>query len=350
MPKISLVIAHPDRMHRRRLADTLAPLPQIDLVAETRDLMSTYAEVEEREPMAVIIAEGLAQMPEFEVMRALFSALDVRWLVVTAEGGSERNVTSHPWNRKSDLFAVDADAAPNQLLGTLETLTRTARHQGPATVPASSQRPSRPAPATAANGRFILIGASTGGVDALLTVLSSFPAACPPTFIVQHTGSGFGESLARLLDRQCQAVVRTARDGDSVKQGEIVVAAGCRSHLLLAGGKPMRTTMKADGPVSGHMPSVDAMFRSALPGAQRAVAALLTGMGRDGANGLLALRQAGARTIAQDEASCTVYGMPRAAAELGAAEVVLPLTEIGPALLRASTSPAPGHSQRMSAT
>mgnify|MGYP001192621139 FL=1 len=109
----------------------------------------------------------------------------------------------------------------------------------------------------------------------------------------------------------------------------------------------MRIRLARDAPVSGHMPSVDVLFQSAIPGAKRAVAALLTGMGRDGAEGLKALRDSGAITIAQDQATSTVYGMPRAATELGAVQSSLPLQEIGPAILRACATPHTVPRQRM---
>ncbi|ANT62171.1 chemotaxis protein [Salipiger sp. CCB-MM3] len=343
MPKISLIVAHTDLALRRQIAAGLRGAEAIDVISETHDLMTTYTAVEEREPMAVLIGEGLAMLPEFEVMRALFATLDVRWLVIKACSAPRPDAPASPWDKRSDLFAIDPGILPDQLAAELRTLTRTTRRRG---------APVAPPPVASAGprgNRFILLGASTGGVDALLTVLSSFPQDCPPTFIVQHTGGGFGDSLTRLLDRQCAAEVRPARDGQRVDHGQVVIAAGSRAHLHLAGGKPMRIALRAGEPISGHMPSVDALFTSALPGASRAVAALLTGMGRDGAQGLKALREAGATTIAQDEASCIVYGMPRAARELGAAQSTLPLPEIGPALLRACAADAPSHCGRRSA-
>jgi two-component system chemotaxis response regulator CheB len=189
----------------------------------------------------------------------------------------------------------------------------------------------------------ILIGASTGGVDALLAVLTRFPQECPPTLVVQHTGSGFGESLAGLLDRQCLPNVLLANGPMPLRRGQILVGAGIRAHLVLDGRAATRVTTIADGPVAGHVPSVDRLFLSALPVAPRVSAALLTGMGRDGADGMKALRLAGAHTLAQDEASCVVYGMPRAAVEQGGVDRVLPLNKIAEALLaRRRTSVGPG--------
>lgn len=345
MSSITLIIAIPDVALRRKIATDLRSAPSVEIVGETHDLMTTYTEVEEKSPMAVVISGRLAREPEFEVMRALFSALDVRWLVISDQsGGAWRNQDS-PWEKNSDLFPVSGNLSGSELYERLRTVTRQGRRTGraapgqpTATAPAASQ--------AAESGAFILIGASTGGVDALISVLATFPSNCPPTFIVQHTGGGFGESLTRLLDRQCAAEVRPARDGDRIGQGQVVIAAGSRAHMRLAGGRPMRITLMGGEPISGHMPAVDAMFQSAVPGASRAVAALLTGMGRDGAVGLKALHDAGAMTIAQDEATCIVYGMPRAAMELGAARACLPLPKIGPEILRACAAIPPRAIQR----
>lgn len=346
MSKISLILAHPDLGLRRQLAAGLRGSAFIELIAETHDLMTTYTAVEELEPMAVLIAERLAMLPEFEVMRALFAALDVRWLVIKTRSITGAGLPASPWDKRSDLFAIDPEIPPEDLVGALRSLTRTARRRGLQPEPPAR---AQSVPSDSRSNRFILLGASTGGVDALLTVLSSFPANCPPTFIVQHTGGGFGESLTRLLDRQSAAQVRPARDGERVAHGQIVVAAGNRAHLHLAGGAPMKIALRSGEPISGHMPSVDALFTSALPGAPRAVAALLTGMGRDGAQGLKALRDAGATTFAQDEETCIVYGMPRAARDLGAVQTSLPLPQIGPALLNACATPAPAANGRISA-
>ena len=189
--------------------------------------------------------------------------------------------------------------------------------------------------------KLILLGASTGGVEALLEVLSHFPADCPPTAIVQHMPAGFTTSFAARLDKFCAATVSEARDGDVLKSGQIHLAPGGTAHLEVAGRGQWRCRLVADDLTSGHRPSVDRLFHSAAAGAGKdCVAAILTGMGRDGAAGLLALRQAGAITLGQDEASSVVYGMPRAAFELGAVASQLPLEKIGPELMRLCRQPA----------
>ncbi|MFT8808050.1 protein-glutamate methylesterase/protein-glutamine glutaminase [Gluconobacter sp.] len=181
------------------------------------------------------------------------------------------------------------------------------------------------------------IGASTGGVEALTDVLEHFPVACPPTVIVQHMPRQFSESFARRLNRLVKPEVRLAEDGDVLKPGTVYVASGGERHLRVrGGGRPGEYVCQliAGPPVNGHRPSVDELFYSlARTVGKDAVGVILTGMECDGAQGLLAMRHAGACTIGQDRATSVIYGMPRAAFELGAVEAQLPLSAIGPAIL-----------------
>jgi two-component system chemotaxis response regulator CheB len=196
----------------------------------------------------------------------------------------------------------------------------------------------------------LLIGASTGGVQALSRLLQMMPATAPGIVIVQHMPEGFTGAFAQRLDAITSIRVREARDGDPVMPGVALVAPGGKQHLVIAGRAPNLRVALTDGPpVCFSTPSVDVLFKSALGRAGRAcAAALLTGMGRDGAEGLLALRNAGAATIAQDEATSVVWGMPAAAVGIGAAEAVLPLDSIAPALLAAvAKAGAHGDSARL---
>ena len=183
------------------------------------------------------------------------------------------------------------------------------------------------------NGRIVAIGASTGGVDALLAVLSRFPRNCPPTVITQHMPGTFTGSFARRLDQHCAAEVREATNGAALEPGRIHLAPGGEAHLEVIGRTGRVCRLREGPPVSGHRPSVDALFASVARLRVPAVGVILTGMGDDGARGLLAMRQAGASTFGQDEATSLVYGMPRAAFEMGAVEARLPLAKIAPAVL-----------------
>jgi two-component system, chemotaxis family, protein-glutamate methylesterase/glutaminase len=190
------------------------------------------------------------------------------------------------------------------------------------------------------NNRVVLIGASTGGVEALCEVISAFPANAPPTLIALHMPSPFTMSFARRLDRSCAPSVSEAVDGAPIVCGHVYLAPGGLAHLEVARGRALRCTLRPGEPVNGHRPSVDALFASAARVCgPDAVGVLLTGMGRDGSHGLLQMRRAGARTIGQDEATSVVYGMPRTAFDLGAVEKQLPLHEIGAEILAATAAP-----------
>ncbi len=181
------------------------------------------------------------------------------------------------------------------------------------------------------NGRVVAIGSSTGGVEALLSVLSAFPANCPPTVITQHMPGTFTKSFAERLNRSCAAQVDEATDGAPLSVGQIYLAPGGESHLQVVGSAAqMRCRLSADAPVNGHRPSVDVLFDSLVRTAgSAAVGTILTGMGRDGAQGLLNMRNAGAATIGQNEATSVVYGMPRVAFDIGGVAKQLPLERIG---------------------
>lgn len=184
------------------------------------------------------------------------------------------------------------------------------------------------------DGRIIAIGSSTGGVEALLAILSAFPANCPPTVIAQHMPGAFTGSFADRLDRACAASVRQASDGAILEPGSIYLAPGGQTHLEISRSEPARCRLHAADHVNGHRPSVDVLFSSvARAVGEKALGVILTGMGRDGADGMLAMRRTGAATIGQDEASSVVYGMPKAAFDLGAVERQLPLEQIGSTII-----------------
>lgn len=268
-------------------------------------------------------------------MIALFSALDVRCALLvteTAEMAAKTPLTGA-------LPRVPETASGERILAILKEPGCGAVSRVKPEPYGKVKVPSQP-PLHGGGRDIILLGASTGGVDALLTVLGRFPADCPPTLIVQHTGGRFAAGLIRLLNSACAATVRPAVEGDLLVRGQILMAPGGERHLGIAAGDTLRCHLEAGVPICGHRPSVDALFRSALPVAARTTAALLTGMGRDGAEGLLALRRAGATTLAQDAESSVVYGMPRVAWEIGAAERQVALGNIAGLLLQPKAQPA----------
>jgi two-component system chemotaxis response regulator CheB len=182
--------------------------------------------------------------------------------------------------------------------------------------------------------KIILIGASTGGTEAIREVLGNMPPDCPGILVTQHMPEAFTKSFANRLNQVCRISVKEAESGERVLPGHAYIAPG-HSHLLLRRSGANYMTELSDGPpVNRHRPSVDVLFRSAANCAGRnAIAVILTGMGKDGAAAMLEIKQAGAYTIAQDEASCVVFGMPREAIACGATDEVLPLKQIAPRLV-----------------
>jgi two-component system chemotaxis response regulator CheB len=175
----------------------------------------------------------------------------------------------------------------------------------------------------------IAIGASTGGPEALREVLSAMPATIPGVVIVQHMPAMFTHAFAQRLNQDCRVEVVEAQDGDVVANGRALIAPGNR-HMAICRAGNQYVVKLSDGPlVSRHRPSVDVLFRSVAEAAgPNAMGVIMTGMGNDGAHGLLSMKAAGALTIAQDEASSIVFGMPREAIILGAAARVVPLDQV----------------------
>ena len=192
---------------------------------------------------------------------------------------------------------------------------------------AAKKAPSqRPLPA---GGKIVFVGASTGGTEAVKTFLLGIPADCVPILIVQHMPESFTGSFAARLNSLCKPRVIEAQGGEVLESGVVYIAPG-HSHLKIRRTPSgYLTELMKTAPVNRRRPSVDVLFDSAAEiVGKNAVGVILTGMGKDGANGLLRMRQAGARTFGQDEATCVVYGMPREAALIGAVEDVAPLAEL----------------------
>ncbi|MCV2421864.1 chemotaxis response regulator protein-glutamate methylesterase [Paucibacter sp. DJ2R-2] len=211
-------------------------------------------------------------------------------------------------------------ALPSQMAAAI------ARPSGRAAV---TEAPLRQAAMAQTTDRVIAFGSSTGGVQTIEAVLRQLPRTMPGIVLVQHMPEKFTHSFAARLDSICALEVLEAKDGDRVINGRVLVAPGGR-HMQLRRSGAQYVVEVRDGPlVSHHKPSVDVLFKSVAQAAGRnAIGAIFTGMGEDGARGLLDMRRAGASTLAQDEASCVVYGMPKAAAELGAAEHIVALSDM----------------------
>lgn len=188
--------------------------------------------------------------------------------------------------------------------------------------------------------KLIIVGASTGGTEAIRELLTQMPSDCPGILITQHMPEGFTRSFAQRLNALCKISVKEAEHGERVLPGHAYIAPG-HSHLLLGRNGANYTTELSQGPpVNRHRPSVDVLFRSAANRAgKNAVGIILTGMGKDGATGMLEMKAAGARNFAQDEASCVVFGMPREAIVIGAVDEVASIQEMGRQVLAYLASP-----------
>ncbi|MRH20051.1 chemotaxis protein CheB [Rhodovulum strictum] len=320
-----VMIADGNEEGRRQLAATVGSMRGISLGTCASDLTETYHAAESRPPQAVLVAENLARLPEFEVMQTLFRALNIRCVLVADTPASGDRLATRAGT--TGIRVTHLGASQEELRQCLFAVLLDRPAAAVPREPPVERMTFQP-------GRLILIGASTGGVDALIRVLSAFPADCPPTLVVQHTSGTFSAGLARLLDRASPARVAEAEDRQPLVPGTVLIAPGKDHHLEIARGNGTHCRLREGPPMSGHRPSVDALFHSAVPVAARVSAAILTGMGRDGAEGMLALHRAGAHTIGQDQASALVYGMPRAAHELGAVREQLPIGRIGQALLQ----------------
>jgi two-component system chemotaxis response regulator CheB len=289
------------------------------------------------DPLPVVVCSDIARPGAAAAIRALeLGALDVipkpsLGIRALSEGAAfplARVIRAATGARFRAARAANAATATN---------TATASPTPPARanaklIPATATRPWQ--------GRVLLLGASTGGTEALRRVIGELTPASPPVIIVQHMPAEYTGAFARRLNEVTPLEVREAAAGDELRQGVALIAPGGRQTELVRNGTSIRIAIH-DGPlVSGHRPSVDALFHSAarILGA-RAVAALLTGMGADGAEGLLALHRAGADTIAQDEATSIVFGMPKEAIALGAARQVLPIEAIAGAMRKVGLEP-----------
>ncbi len=193
------------------------------------------------------------------------------------------------------------------------------------------------------SGRIVLIGSSTGGVETLETVFGTFPANCPPTIVAQHMPANFIQSFSERLNTRIAPTVKVVEAQETLRQGVIYFGPGGTDHVALSPHDRMKVVrVPADG-TEKYVPEVEILMHSGVPHAKSTLGVILTGMGRDGADGLLSLRQAGGRTIVQDGASSVVDGMPKAAREAGAAETVLPVSKIGSAVLAACSKSGAGH-------
>jgi len=335
MAKIRVLVVDDSATMRSLITAALTRDPEIEVVGAAGDPFEARGMIKALNPDVVTLDIEMPNMNGIEFLEKIMRLRPMPVVMVSSltQAGAEMTL------RALELGAVDCVGKPTNATGTAEALAEVA-DKVKAAARASVRTKADAAPATARrlnyvpSGDIVAIGSSTGGVEALLTILSQFPETGPPTVITQHMPAPFTASFAARLDRASGARVQEAVDGALLEPGKVYVAPGGATHLEVVRSAGLRCRLVQGDPVSGHRPSVDVLFNSVAQAVgDKAVGAILTGMGRDGAQGLLAMRKAGARTVGQDEQSCVVYGMPRTAFELGAVEKQVPLSSMGQTIL-----------------
>jgi two-component system, chemotaxis family, protein-glutamate methylesterase/glutaminase len=313
----------------------------VDVVGSISDSTVAVQKIAELKPDVVTLD---IQMPNKDGIQVLKEILAVRYLpvlMITSIRKDEGASVMDALNAGAFDY-IQKPTSENRVAEAAEMLTKVLGAVTSTGVPHRSKEPTRRlAPAnhmTSIDKRLVwAIGASTGGTQALTRVLTHLPAKIPPTLIVQHIPPIFSKSFAEALNRDCPFTVKEAENGESLHENFVYIAPGGAQMTIKKAGEGYVIVVTDDEPVNRFKPSVDYLFsRLAKMTELTFVAGILTGMGRDGAEGLLAMRNAGAKTFAQDEASSTVYGMPKAAFEVGAVDKVCDIDAVSEFLLQAS--------------
>lgn len=347
-PKIRVLVVDDSALVRQAISEALARDPALEVVGTACDPYVAREKIAQLDPDVLTLDLEMPRMDGLTFLRILMEHHPLPVVVVSSltQQGSQAAVDA------VEAGAVDVLAKPDGTMSIGTLADKLAFHVKAAAAAAPRLRkPAAPAvspppplePATAADPKqIIVIGASTGGVEALRQIVPQFPAGLPPIAIVQHISAFFSRAVADRLATLSGIPVREAGDDEPLRPGECVIAPGDFHLAVDFRGNGYRTRLLQTPPIHHCRPAVDVLFRSAAEAAGRhAVGVLLTGMGSDGAIGLQAIRAAGGTTIAQDEATSVVYGMPRAAVELGVVDRVAALETIPTAVIAALTAAAP---------
>lgn len=342
MKKIGVLCVDDSALVRSLMLEIINNQPDMEVLAVAPDPLVARELIKQHNPDVLTLDVEMPRMDGLDFLERLMRLRPMP--VVMVSSLTERN--SEVTLKALELGAVDFVTKPRLGLrdGLLEYSELIADKIRAAAMskPKRIERHAAPvARAKSLSGHFstteklIMIGASTGGTEAIRQVLEPMPANCPAIMITQHMPAGFTRSFVNRLDGLCAMQVHEAEDGQRVLPGHVYLAPGGVAHMKLARSGANYVVKLVDSePVNRHRPSVDVLFKSAAEVAGRnAVGVILTGMGKDGAQGLLAMKNAGAATFAQDEASSVVFGMPREALLVGATDIALPLTQISERLL-----------------
>lgn len=350
-PKIRVLCVDDSALIRDLLSEIINSQPDMEVVAVAADPLVARDLIKLHNPDVLTLDVEMPRMDGLDFLERLMRLRPMPVLMVSSltQAGSEVTL------RALELGALDFIAKPQMgirhgMLDYSELIAekiRAAARSRPRQAPSTgAPRPKALQAPLISSEKLVIIGASTGGTEAIRAVLEPLPANSPAILIAQHMPGGFTRSFAERLDRLCNIAVKEAEDGERILPGHAYIAPGT-AHLKLARSGANYVARLDDGPpVNRHRPSVDVLFRSAAENAGRnAIGVLLTGMGKDGARGLLEMRQAGAFTFAQDEASCVVFGMPREGIALGGACDVVALEHMAERILKQVA--ASGRAQRV---
>ena len=339
MNPVRVLVVDDSATMRGLISASLADDPGIEVIGQAADPLEAREAIKALNPDVMTLD---VEMPKMDGLEFLEKVMRLRpFPVVMVSSLTARGATATI--RAMELGAVDCIGKPSiDHPDSFEDLPARVRAAAGARLQRASPRQRSAAeafPAYKPDGRIVAIGASTGGVEALISVIAGYPENCPPTVITVHMPSPFTRSFARRLDGLTGAKVAEAEDMAPIEVGRVYLAPGSLTHLEVAGGARPHCRLTEEGQVNGHRPSVDVLFESAAKGfGARAVGVILTGMGRDGAAGLLSMRRAGASTLGQNEASSVVYGMPKVAFEIGAVERQLALADMRLGILKLTSS------------
>ncbi len=337
---VRVVIVDDTRTIRAMIRAMLEASAQIEVVGEAGDPYEARELIRELNPDVITLDVVMPRMDGLSFLQRLMSLRPMPVVMVS----SRTTEKSREAITALSLGAVDCvDLGQLQRTKNGDQLAKTVLMAAGSNLVGMSHR-NQPAISTTGgstkfdwNGKIVTIGSSTGGVDALLQVLTPMPEDCPPIVIAQHMPKTFLESFAGRLERHCRPSVQITEDGAKLRQGNVYLAAGGEVHAVLSQRDPYSIQHIEHDGTEPYVPSVNLLFSSAVPHARRVVGVMLTGMGNDGAEAMLQMRTAGAHTIVQDSASAVIDGMPRSAREIGAAEEVVGLAKIGDSILASTT-------------
>ncbi|WP_263375331.1 protein-glutamate methylesterase/protein-glutamine glutaminase [Granulicella aggregans] len=338
--KIKVMVVDDSAIVRKILSDTIAMESDMEVVATAPDPYVARDKILALKPDVITLDIEMPRMDGLTFLKKLMKFHPLPVIIISSLTKASCEISLEAL-ASGAVEVMEKPGGPYSIGELREGLAQKLRAAAGARVsaPASKQfvvpPPPPQAPSLMQNDMVIAIGASTGGTEAIRDVLMQLPANIPGIVITQHIPKQFSTSFARRLDASCPFEVKEAEDGDEVRPGRALVAPG-DFHMVLRARAGGYFVQVQDGPkICYQRPAVDVMFASVANTAKsRAVGVLLTGMGADGAQGLLSMRNAGARTISQNEQTCVVYGMPREAERLKAVEQVLPLPGIPAAIVK----------------